>query len=124
MASILADVLPRTGCASNYFHSGGDEINVNVYNIDPGINSNDSTVIQPYLQDFVLYSPINYSNDRGIHDQIFNANRTPIVWEEMLLEWNVSLNKNVVIQVWQSAANAKLTTSRGYQVAPLFPQLM
>lgn len=56
MAAILADVLPRTGRASNYFHTGGDEINVNVYLLDPGINSNISTVIQPYLEDFVLYS--------------------------------------------------------------------
>ena len=55
MASILADVLPRTGSASNYFHSGGDEVNVNVYLLDPGVNSNISTVIQPYLQDFVLF---------------------------------------------------------------------
>ena len=59
MAEIMADVLPRTEFASNYFHSGGDEINANVYLLDPGVNSNDSTVIQPYLQDFVLYfSPI------------------------------------------------------------------
>ena len=56
MSSIIADVLPRTGGASNYFHTGGDEVNVNVYNLDPGIQSNISTVIQPYLQDFVLYS--------------------------------------------------------------------
>ena len=55
IASILADVLPRTGSASNYFHSGGDEVNANVYLLDPGINSNVSTVIQPYLEDFVLY---------------------------------------------------------------------
>jgi hexosaminidase len=54
MAEIVADVLPRTGQASNYFHSGGDEVNMNVYNLDAGINSNVSTVIQPYLQDFVL----------------------------------------------------------------------
>lgn len=57
MSKILADVLPRTGNASAYFHSGGDEVNANVYNLDPGVNSNISTVIQPYLQDFVLYVP-------------------------------------------------------------------
>lgn len=55
MSSILSDVLPRTADYSNYFHSGGDEVNMNVYLLDPGIRSNDSTVIQPYLQDFVLY---------------------------------------------------------------------
>jgi hexosaminidase len=55
MASILADILPRTASASPYFHSGGDEVNMNVYLLDPGVRSNVSTVIQPYLQDFVLY---------------------------------------------------------------------
>ena len=38
------------------------------------------------------------------------------MWEEMLLTWNVTLDKNVVVQVWQSAANAKLTTQKGYKV--------
>lgn len=66
MSSIIADVLPRTGGASNYFHTGGDEVNVNVYNLDPGIQSNISTVIQPYLQAFVLYScPLNLSDFLG-----------------------------------------------------------
>jgi len=55
MSRILADILPRTGGASNYFHSGGDEVNANVYALDPGVNSNVSTVIQPYLEKFVLY---------------------------------------------------------------------
>ena len=55
---------------------------------------------------------------RGIHEQIFAANRTPIVWEEMLLQWNVSLDKEVLVQVWQSAANIKLATSMGYKVPP------
>ena len=54
MATIIADVLPRTRHGSNYFHTGGDEVNVNVYNLDPGINSNVSSVIQPYLSEFVL----------------------------------------------------------------------
>lgn len=55
VTSILADILPRTESSSNYFHSGGDEVNKNVYLLDPGINSNLTNVIQPYLQDFVLY---------------------------------------------------------------------
>jgi len=53
-----------------------------------------------------------------VHNQILAANRTPIAWEEMLLQWNVTLDKRTVVQVWQSAANAKLTTGKGYQVPP------
>jgi Glycosyl hydrolase family 20, catalytic domain len=59
MSELLADVLPRTGGASEYFHSGGDEVNANVYLLDPGVKSNISTTIQPYLQDFVLYVPLD-----------------------------------------------------------------
>ena len=58
---------------------------------------------------------------RGVHDQILAANRTPIVWEEMLLQWNVTLNKEVLVQVWQSAANIKHATSMGYKVPPPAP---
>jgi hexosaminidase len=63
------------------------------------------------------------SGFRGVHDQILAANRTPVVWEEMLLQWNVTLNKEVLVQVWQSAANIKLATSKGYKVttAPNLP---
>lgn len=55
VSTLLADVLPRTKSASNYFHAGGDEVNANVYMLDSGVKSNVPTVIQPYLQDFVLY---------------------------------------------------------------------
>jgi hexosaminidase len=57
ISRILEDILPRTGDASNYFHSGGDEVNANVYYLDPGVNSNVSTDIQPFLEKFVLYPP-------------------------------------------------------------------
>lgn len=33
----------------------------------------------------------------------------------MLLTWNIALDKDVVVQVWQSAANVKLTTQQGYR---------
>ena len=56
ISEILADVLPRTGSYSNYYHSGGDEVNSNIYGLDPGVQSNVSTVIQPYINEFVLYA--------------------------------------------------------------------
>jgi len=37
----------------------------------------------------------------------------------MLLVWNVTLSKDVLVQVWESAANVKLVTQMGYKV--LFP---
>jgi hexosaminidase len=55
MQKVLQDILPRTKHASRYSHTGGDEVNVNVYALDPGIESNDSHVIQPHLEEFVLY---------------------------------------------------------------------
>jgi hypothetical protein len=34
----------------------------------------------------------------------------------MLLEWNLTLNKNVLVQIWESAQSVKEVTQKGYQV--------
>jgi hexosaminidase len=55
MSLVLADLLPRTRTTSNYFHTGGDEVNLDVYSLDPGISSNSMAIIRPYLERFILY---------------------------------------------------------------------
>lgn len=92
---LYADLLPRISPFSAYFHTGGDELNTQVYALDPTINSNDSQVIKPYLQAFINH----------IHGAIRAQNLTPIVWEEMLLVSNLSLpTKDTIIQIWKQAS--------------------
>lgn len=102
---LWADVLPRVSKHSSYFHTGGDELNVNAYLLDDTLNTNDSSVIKPYLQKFVDTA----------HAHVRGAGLTPMVWEEMLLTWNLTLGDDVVVQTWLSDASVASVTSQGHK---------
>lgn len=111
--TLFDDLLPRVAPYTTYFHTGGDEVNVNAYLLDETVNSNDSAVIQPFLQKFV-------SNAQSLAR---NAGLQPIAWEEMLLDWNLTLPSaanssdglDTVIQVWRSSDNLLDVLQRGYR---------
>jgi hexosaminidase len=103
--TLLGDLLPRLSTYSTYFHTGGDEVNVNAYLNDETVKSNDTAVLQPYMQKFV---------DRN-HNQVRAAGFTPIVWEEMLLTWNVTLGDDVIVQTWQSDDAVVQTVAKGHK---------
>ncbi|KAI9775162.1 MAG: N-acetyl-glucosamine-6-phosphate deacetylase [Geoglossum umbratile] len=105
LQTLFQDLLPRLSPYSAYFHTGGDEVNANAYNLDETVHSNDSQVIKPFLQKFV---------DRN-HEQVRANGLTPIVWEEMLLQWNLTLGKDVLIQTWQSDEAVKNSVQKGYK---------
>jgi hexosaminidase len=105
IATLFGEILPRVKPYTGYWHSGGDEVNVNAYLNDETIKSNDSKVIQPYMQAFV---------DRN-HNFIRQAGLTPVVWEEMLLQWNVTLGSDVVVQTWQSDDAVAQTVAKGHK---------
>ena len=102
---LFADVLPRTAPYSPYFHTGGDEVNANVYLLDETVRSNSTSVIQPFLQNFVL----------RLHDIVRAAGLTPIVWEELLLDWNLTIGHDVLIQTWRSDDALLQTVQKGYK---------
>ncbi|KAL1632981.1 Glucosamine-6-phosphate isomerase (Glucosamine-6-phosphate deaminase) (GNPDA) (GlcN6P deaminase) [Diplodia intermedia] len=103
--TLLDDVLPRVKSHTAYFHSGGDEVNVQSYLLDDTVRSNSTAILQPLMQKFV---------DRN-HDQIRAYGLRPIVWEEMLLEWNVTLGKDVLVQTWQSDQAVADTVAGGHK---------
>lgn len=102
---LWADLLPRLLPYSAYFHTGGDEINANAYLLDEGVLSNDSAVLQPLLQKFLDHN----------HGKIRAAGLTPMVWEEQLLEWNLTLGPDVVVQTWQSDEAVARTVAKGHK---------
>jgi hexosaminidase len=103
--TLMGDLLPRIYPYSTYFHTGGDEVNKNTYNLDDTVRSNDSAVLQPLMQEFI---------DRN-HDQVRSLGLTPIVWEEMLLDWNLTLGKDVIVQSWQSDEAVAKIVEAGYK---------
>lgn len=105
LETLFSDVLPRVQSYTAYFHTGGDEVNAQAYTLDPTVKSNDTAVIGAYIQKLV---------DRN-HAQIRAAGLAPIVWEEMLLDWNLNLGDDVVVQTWLSDASVAQTVAKGHK---------
>jgi hexosaminidase len=105
LETLLSDLLPRISPYSSYFHTGGDEVNKNAYTLDETVKSSDPAALQPLMQKFV---------DRN-HDQVRAAGLTPLVWEEMLLEWNLTLGSDVIVQSWQSDEAVASIVGKGYK---------
>lgn len=102
LEALFDDLIPRIYPFSSYFHTGGDEVNMNAYTLDDTVNSNDFAILQPLMQKFI---------DRN-HNQVRAMGLTPVVWEEMLLQWKLRLGEDVIIQSWRSdEAVAKIVQS-------------
>lgn len=105
LQTLWSDLLPRVSLYTAYFHTGGDEVNANAYLLDEGVKSNESSIIQPLLQRFVDFN----------HQHIRSAGLTPVVWEEQLLQWNLSLGSDVVVQTWLSDDSLVRTVTMGHK---------
>ena len=105
LGTLWSDLLPRVSPYTAYFHTGGDEVNANVYLLDEGVKSNESSVIQPLLQKFVDFN----------HQHVRAAGLTPVVWEEQLLVWNLTLGSDVLIQTWLSDDSLAQTVAKGHK---------
>ncbi|KAK1752376.1 family 20 glycosyl hydrolase [Echria macrotheca] len=103
---LFADLLPRVAPYTAYHHTGGDELNANDSMLDEGIRSNDSAVLQPLLQKFI----------DGVHSRVRKAGLTPLTWEEIPLDWNVTMGKDVVVQTWLGADSVKTLTGMGHKI--------
>jgi hexosaminidase len=105
LEKLLSDIIPRVSPYSAYFHTGGDEVNANAYTLDETVNSSSVSVLAPLLQKFV---------DRN-HAQLRAAGLVPIVWEEMLLQWGLTLGDDVVVQTWISEDSLSQVTAAGHK---------
>lgn len=106
LGKLWDDLLPRVTPYSAYFHTGGDELNRNDSMLDEGIKSNDTEVLRPLLQKFIEKQ----------HNRVRKQGLTPLTWEEIPLEWNVNVGKDVVVQTWLGPDSVKNLTSKGHKV--------
>ena len=106
LEKLFDDLLPRLSPLTSYMHLGGDEVNVNAYLLDNTVNSNLSSVLQPLMQKFM---------NRNMQ-QVEGAGFTPLVWEEMLLDWNLTLPNNTIVQSWLSDASVAEIANKGHYV--------
>jgi hexosaminidase len=106
VTNLLNDLLPRVGKHNTYFHTGGDEVNANAYSNDDTVKSGDPAVVTPLIQKFVDHA----------HEVVRSAGMTPIVWEEMLLQWGLTLGSDVIVQSWMSDQAVAQIVGKGHKV--------
>lgn len=77
--------------------------------------TNDTQIVE-HLRDrniTILELFEGFVSDMQAH--IRSHNKTVMVWQEMLLEYNFTLPLDTVIQVWVGSEGVKASTERGYK---------
>ncbi|PFH62432.1 hypothetical protein XA68_13658 [Ophiocordyceps unilateralis] len=103
---LFEDLLPRVSPYAAYFHTGGDELYLNDSAIDPTVNSNETAVIVPLLQKFIDH----------VHGKVRDAGLTPVVWEDLISDYNQTLGDDVVVQAWLNDDSVKKLAEAGHKV--------
>lgn len=106
LGKLFEDLLPRVAPYTAYHHTGGDELNANDYLLDPDVNTNDSSVLQPFLQSFIDTQ----------HTRVRNNGLNPLVWEEIVTTWNVTIGSDVVVQSWLGGTAVADLAQNGHKV--------
>ncbi|KAJ2919216.1 hypothetical protein MD484_g1274, partial [Candolleomyces efflorescens] len=94
---------------SKFFSTGGDEINANCYRQDPQTQQDlaaQGKTLEQALDTFTQAS----------HQALASVGKTPVVWQEMLLDHNVTLSKDTVIMVWISSQDVAAVAQQGHRL--------
>ncbi|KAJ8081082.1 Glucosamine-6-phosphate isomerase (Glucosamine-6-phosphate deaminase) (GNPDA) (GlcN6P deaminase) [Marasmius tenuissimus] len=99
---------------SKFFHTGGDELNQPCYNQDQQTQDElerSGRSLEDAIGDWV----------DATHDRLRSIGKTPIVWEEMVLEHNITLKNDTVALVWISSDHAASVAAKNVRIvhAPL-----
>ncbi|KAL4249823.1 Beta-hexosaminidase [Abortiporus biennis] len=94
---------------STLFSTGGDEINVNCYTQDAETQQDLSASGQTFEQALDAFT-------QATHKVIEAQGKTPVVWEEMVLDHNVTLSNETIALVWISSANVKAVVDKGFRL--------
>ncbi|KAG8730538.1 N-acetyl-glucosamine-6-phosphate deacetylase [Ceratobasidium sp. 414] len=109
IADVFSAVLSPLKDLGTLFSTGGDEINANCYAQDRST--------QNELKEQKI--PIDDALDKFTnvtHAAVRSAGRTPVVWEEMVLNHKVTLPKDTITLVWISSANVAAVVRKGYRI--------
>ncbi|KAJ6622729.1 N-acetylhexosaminidase [Mycena sp. CBHHK59/15] len=102
--SAVAKVMP-----SKYFSTGGDELNTECYAQDAqtqaDLKSSGKTLEQA-LNTFTT----------ATHGALTKLGKTPVVWEEMVLDHNVTLSNQTLVMVWISSQNAAQVAAKNFRI--------
>ncbi|KAI0298150.1 N-acetylhexosaminidase [Multifurca ochricompacta] len=102
LLSAVAKLFP-----SPLFSTGGDEINARCYH-DDAQTQNDlaGRSVEQALDVFT----------QATHGALKKLGKTPVVWEEMILNFNLTLSNDTIALVWISSSDAAAVASKGFRV--------
>ncbi|KAK0201564.1 beta-hexosaminidase [Desarmillaria ectypa] len=104
LVSAISSMFP-----SKYFSTGGDEINFNCY-------ANDNVTQADLAARGITITQALDSFTESTHGALRAAGKTPVVWEEMLLDYNITtLGNDTIVMVWLSSDHAAAVAEKGYK---------
>ncbi|KAL6304443.1 N-acetylhexosaminidase [Sparassis latifolia] len=106
-ASLFAEVAKMF--PSSIISTGGDEINMPCYNDDYETQLDLNTTARTFNDALANFTA-------ATHDVIYAAGKTPAVWEEQILNYNLSLPTNTYVLVWISSDDVLAVAEKGYPI--------
>ncbi|THH02698.1 hypothetical protein EW026_g230 [Hermanssonia centrifuga] len=94
---------------STLFSTGGDELNTNCYAADANTQEDLVSTGQTLEQALNVFT-------QTTHKAIIAEGKTPVVWEEMVLVHNVTLESDTLVLVWISSDDVKAVAEKGFKL--------
>jgi hexosaminidase len=104
--TLFTDLLPRLATHSGMYHLGGDEVNSNVHLLDDTVKSSDFHTLKPLIQ-AIFNRVLSHVHAHGLR---------PVVWEEMVIDWDLDLPEQTLVQVWRSSERIEAVLKKGLSV--------
>ncbi|KZT28732.1 glycoside hydrolase family 20 protein [Neolentinus lepideus HHB14362 ss-1] len=102
--SAVAKTLP-----GSLVSTGGDELNINCYDDDAQTQAelkSSGLTLEESLSKFT----------QSTHGALIAEGKTPVVWEEMVLDHNVTLANDTIVMVWISSNDAASVAAKNYRI--------
>ncbi|KAI0727894.1 N-acetylhexosaminidase [Fomitopsis betulina] len=94
---------------SSVISTGGDEINVPCYDADEETQLDLNATGLSFNDALATFTNLT-------HGALEAAGKTPVVWEEQVLDYNLTLSDQTYVLVWISSENAKLVAEKGFHI--------
>jgi len=92
-----------------YWHIGGDEVNFNCWN--------SSETIVEYMQSHnINLVDLVHLFESQVTEIVKSNNKDIMVWEEMVLDFNVTFPSDTLVQVWRGSQNVAQVAEKNYQI--------
>ncbi|KAJ7862321.1 N-acetylhexosaminidase [Mycena leptocephala] len=94
---------------SQFFSTGGDEINANCYTQDSETQTSLSSSNKTFAEALDAFTQAN-------HAALKSVGKSAVVWEEMVLDFPVTLANDTIVMVWISSSDVQAVAETGFRI--------